>query len=1143
MGRHCRIELLGQLKLRVGDVETTRFRTYKTGALLAYLAYHVGRPAPREELLEMLWPDTEDEKSRNSLSQSLSSLRHVLEPAGMQAGTVLEAGRHTVRLIEAACDTDTGEFWELVKIAKQAKVRGEDAAWASRAQQAVALFKGEFLPGIYEDWTLAAREGLREEALGLVEALIASAFSGGDFKGVLSLAHQGVVIDPTRETCHQAAIRAYDALGQPDAAVKQFRELERALWGQLGMKPSEASIAMVKQSLARGRDKPVDMVAPVVTTVPAGGTPTWVACEPALEIGQPARPGLWSFADPGSALEHAHLLLKSEPEAHIALMTGAVADALSAAMASPGQILCDAATDALLAGVFVNLGQHEGPLGAVRVFATRDTAGPISAPRAEGQTASQRLSRFFGRSEELESLRGLIVDPACRALTLTGPGGIGKTRLSVELANQVRADFPDGVWLVNLAETSDGNGIWDAVATSMGLVTTSRMTPQDQVLAAIGESRALFVLDNFEQICDSGGPETAATLVENCPKATLLVTSRRRLGIDGEAEFPLAPLERPSGGLDVAAIAQVPSVALFLDRARMAKPDFQLTEGNRGLIVDLCSRLEGIPLALELAASRVQVLSVSQILERIDQRLDLLASQSKVERHRTLRAAVDWSYTTLKPDQQVAFRRLGVFRGGWDIEAAEMVLDSPVALDVLAELRDFSLIGSHEDSTGRIRFTMLETIREYARMAASEEEWLGSRRAHAAAFLEMLAQFEPKLQGPEQEAVLNRMEEDRANIRAAVEFALESKDAEMAQRLAAHAWRFWHLKSHLDEGRALVGLSLQLEGSSPTTRARAMNGSGRLSYLQGDYETARAAHEGAISLVPDCADVVAMATNALGAVAYETGDYASAVRLFQECLAMRREQGDRFGEGNALSWLGIVLTDQSQFEEARTVLKESLVVRTAIGDTSGMARSLNSLGIVARRLGDHAGAADAYEKGLEIQRRLGDKRAIAGILSNLGMVAQSMGELDKARSLFNEALELNNDIGDKWGTATVVANQAALAVETGDLLAAASLNSKALRARSEMGNAWGLAYSFEGCAKTLLRMGKGLEAVRALAAAAKIRESVGSPLPPADSESVIADVEAARDELGAERFQDVWDSAQKLGDHELVDRCLEALKG
>lgn len=984
----CQIELLGQLRVLAGGQEFTKFRTYKTGALLAFLSYHLGRAVPREELIEMLWPDTSEDQARNSLSQSLSALRHQVDAGGV----VLEANRHTLRLNGELCSTDVAEFLRLAK--------------AGRNQEAVAVFQGEFLPGYYEDWISGPREHLREHALGLLDTLRADCRNPRE---ALLLALQSVSIDPTREASHQEAIRLYTELGHFDAAARQYRECERSMRVGLGLAPSEATRALAKAALAKHRD-----AAPVVEQTPV--------------------------------------------------------------------------------------------------------APPVPAP----------MNRIIGREKELAGLEAIFSDRAARLVTLTGPGGLGKTRLSLEFAHsQSDATF------VRVEHCDTPSSLWEALAAGLGATTPPKGEPRDAVLLALSHKPTLLVIDNFEQLVDSGGGEALRTVLESVATVRILVTSRRLLNIDGETEFPLSPLPCHT---------RSPAMELFVQRAQAARPDFEVTVDNEHDIEELCQRLEGIPLAIELAASRAQVMSPKSILSHFNERLDLLSSKAKVERHRSLRQAIFGTYRLLPMELQRAFRALAVFSGGWDEFTARATLGLPSAWDVLSDLREVSMIVSEESSDGRVRFRMLDTLREYGRQEATNEEADQFGDSHAAAMVALCETCERLLEGSDQFATLRRLQDDHSNLDQALAWLAAKRDVDSAMRVCVAVWRYWHLKGHIGAGRRHCEAILALPGGEDVLRARLLNACGRLAYLQGDYDYARSLHDQALALKGSDTEVRALAITSLGAIAYETGDYETALQNFQESRDLRRRQNDRFGEGNALNWIGIVLTDQSRYEEAKALLTESLGVREDLGDTSGIARSLNSLGIVARRLGHLDEAAEYYERSLAIQRVAGDKRAIAGLLSNISMIRHTQGNLAEADRLLREAEVMARETGDKWGIATIVANRALMALERGDLTLSRELQHEALRMRRDIGNQWGLAYSFEGCARTLAEIDPGV-AAQCLGAADVVRQSLGSPLPPSEEATMAAVAETLAVSLGVTGFDQNLALGKSSEQHAMIERVLGALTG
>jgi predicted ATPase/DNA-binding SARP family transcriptional activator len=1001
MAKPCRIELLGGPRVVCGGQAHDRFRTKKTAGLLALLAVRVGRPVPRAEAIELLWPDSEPDQARNSLSQSVSSLRHQLEPPGVSPGSVLSADRANLSLDEANVETDFGLFRAAAKSARGAKLQGDETAWRRLAEEAAKEVAGEFMPGHDDPWMLGFRDEAREAATELLEALAADALARGDARAALDHGLRAVQVDPWREPARQAVIQAYDALGRPEEALRQYRQLKQVLSRDLGLAPSERTRGLVEHALEKPRS---------------------VADMPDLADARPRLPA--------------------------------------------------------------------------------------------------QVNPFFGRGPEVAAALAAFAEGG-RLLTLTGPGGIGKTRLALEAGRAIEDSCPDGAWFVPLADALDSPSMEAALAAALGLPGGDK--PKERALAFLRDRHALLVLDNLEQVVDEGAPALVSALLECCPRLRIVATSRRRLAVQGERESVVAPLPSSPDADD-------PRLALFLDRARAVRPGFSLEGEAEAQARALCEALDGVPLAIELAAARTQVLSVAQMLERIGQRLDLLTSKDRPARHRSLRAALEWSFEALSPELRRAFGRLSVFAGGWAIEAAEDLLEDPVAIDLVAELREFSLVTAEDDGLGRLRFRMLETVREFAGQAAEPDDLAVARGRHAAWFLGLCQAAVPVLEGPRQVEELARLELERANVRAAVEHFVAVGATDDALALVGAAWRFWHLRSHLAEGRALASLALALPGGSPVARSRALNGAGRLAYLQGDYSAAEALHSEARPLAKGDPDAEAFTANALGAVAYETGRYADAVALFEEAMALRRAMGDRFGLGNALSWLGIVLTDQGRHAEARAALEESLAVRREIGDVGGIARSLNSLGIIARQTGDLERAEALYREALATHESLGDRRAVAGVLSNLGMVLRGRGSVAEAAECFVRALTANREIGDRWGEATVLANQASLALDSGDAAESLALGARSLALRIEIGNPWGVALSLEGCAEALSALGRCLDAARLWGRASAIRDGLGSPPAPFDAARIEQGQAAAIAAVGAEAFAEALQDGRGLQD-------------
>jgi predicted ATPase/DNA-binding SARP family transcriptional activator len=755
---------------------------------------------------------------------------------------------------------------------------------------------------------------------------------------------------------------------------------------------------------------------------------------------------------------------------------------------------------------------------------------PAMTPEAASLGARLGWPRnaFFGRDAEIVRIAGLL-HPASdnRLVTCTGPAGAGKSRLALEAARRLEAQYGARLWVVSVAEAQRSEVMLAALTAALGM--SGLQSPTAEVLAeAIGSRPALVVLDNLEQLLDDPRTSDIVTALILGSGIRVLATSRRRLGSEDEVEVRVPPLEVPAISSDEESLAQNPSVALFVDRAQAVRPDFRLGSANARAVCELCRALEGIPLALELAAARAQVLGPAQMLEKLPARLDVFAGRDRDanSRHRTLRNAVEWSYRLLHPGLQRFFAGLSVFHDGWTLEAAEEVLNEPLALDYLAELVEFSMIGSEEDTQGRIRFSMLETLRAYASEACDREDELAE--AHLEHYLALSEAAAPNLTKPELEEWQGRLDAERGNLRAALDRTIRLGRTEVGLRFVGALWRYWHQRGLVAEGRDWSErvLALDVGKAAPDIMAAALHGAGRLAYLQGDYEIARSRSEQAHRLfrrLPDMSGV-GLCLTALGSVAFEEGEYAVARAYFRGALAIWRVLGDAFGIGAALNWLGIVYTDLREYERAQEALQESFAVRASIGDWLGASRALNSLGIVSRQLGDLEEAARAYERSLELARRAGDRRAEAGCLSNLGLVAAGRGDTVLAEGLFRESLEIHREVGDKWGLATALANLGNLAADTGLLDDARGLLEQSLEIRQRIGNRSGVALALEGLGVVASRAGEHERAVLLFARASRLREEIGSPPAPADADRLVSAMAASREALGKE-----WQEIRKMG--------------
>ena len=627
--------------------------------------------------------------------------------------------------------------------------------------------------------------------------------------------------------------------------------------------------------------------------------------------------------------------------------------------------------------------------------------GADAAPRG----LPARLEPLIGRASEVAAARALLLEEAVPLLTLTGPGGDGKTRLALRLAADLAPEFADGVAFVDLAPLRDPELVVPAIAQVLGIQVGARRGALPDLVDALRERRLLLVLDNVEQVA-AAAPDVAA-LVAGCPRLSVLATGRAALRASVEREFPVPPLAvpaRPAGGraVSAAAVAEAPAVALFVERARAASPGFALTDAEAEAVAAICRRLDGLPLAIELAAARVKVLSPAALLARLTNRLQVLAAgaRDRPERLRTMRATVAWSHDLLAEPERALFRRLAVFAGGCTLEAAEAVVaaagDPGIdVLDGVASLIDHSLLRRTEETQGQPRFAMLETVREYGleRLGESGEEE-ATRDAHAAVVLALAERAEPELLGRDQGAWLDRLEAEHDNVRAALAWTLDRGDGEFALRLAGALGRFWRVRGYLAEGAAWLERALAAGAEAPAARrAKALTAAGLLARVRGDFD--------------------------------------HSARLLEESTGLARASGDDHLLADALIELAVVKHEADNIDLAEALWTEALDLHRRVGDPLGVDRCQVNLGEVARGRGDFAQAAARYEASLPVVRELGDRVGLGISLMNLGAATRGLGEIERAAAAYHEALEIQRELGNLEHMAYNLYGFAGLALDRG----------------------------------------------------------------------------------------------------------------
>ncbi|MFL5731821.1 MAG: tetratricopeptide repeat protein [Chloroflexia bacterium] len=722
----------------------------------------------------------------------------------------------------------------------------------------------------------------------------------------------------------------------------------------------------------------------------------------------------------------------------------------------------------------------------------------------------RELTSFIGREPQIAEIKHRL--SSARLLTLTGPGGCGKTRLALQVASELAGHFPDGVFFVSLSSISSPDLVAPSIAQALGVKEVSGRPPAETLLHFLPDRHLLLVLDNFEHLVEAA--PLVARLLAEAPGLKVLVTSRECLHVRGEQEFPVPPLSLPAASAhdprppsaDVPALMRSEAVRLFADRASAVEPDFELTPENAMAVARICHRLDGLPLAIELAAARSKSLSAPAMLARLDSPLNLLTGGARdlPARQQTLRSAIGWSYNLLNPEEQSLFRALSVFAGGFPLDAASAVMaqnsPAPAALDLVSSLVDKSLL-ARDPRGNEPRFKMLETIREFALERLSERgdgqaEEVRSR--HAAYYLVLAERAEPALQGKSQLEWLNRLEPEHDNLRVALAWSLERGDAATALRLTGALGWFWSLRGYFSEGGSWLDSALSLQGSQQPTgeRAKALNWASLLAYRQSDSAKVRS--------------------------------------LLEESVSIWRELGDPGGLAYALTLLGVVVLYQGEHERARALLEESVAEFRRTTDRWGLALSLRNLAEAANATGDDEERRALLEESAAIFRQEGDKWGLALALNNLGEVARSRREYRQAATLYDESISLHRQL-DRHGATTLRAPAtSSVEREADDYGHAAQLFHESLALFQELGDRQGVAWCLAELAGVAAAQHKPERAACLFGASQSLLDAVNAQLDAVDRAQYDRTLASTRTLLGDARFQAAWSQGNAMSLDEAI---------
>ncbi len=740
--------------------------------------------------------------------------------------------------------------------------------------------------------------------------------------------------------------------------------------------------------------------------------------------------------------------------------------------------------------------------------ATRPPATRTTAHGARPTDLPSQLTPFIGREREVEEVRHRLLHPEVRLLTLTGPGGVGKTRLSLEVARQVLDQFENGVCFVALAPISDPTMVPSAIAQALQVKQSAGQSVDEALEQYLRERQLLLVLDNFERLLEAGPP--LAQLLAACPRLKVLVTSRVVLRLQGEHNYEVPTLALPPAGHGPSPeqLGRYEGIRLFMQRAQAANSQFGITTENAPAVIELCRQLDGLPLAIELAAARVKLLSPEAVLARLGDRLGLLTGGARdlPDRQRTLRATLDWSYSLLEMAERSLFARLAVFAGGWTLEAAEAVCDVGDEVEVLQEMSalvDKSLVQQRANDQDEPRFTMLETVREYALEQLEESGELERlRRRHAIYFLKLAEEEERASQGPLQGVWLDRLETEHDNLRAALAWSFSPQgDTEMGLQLAGALSHFWYVREHHSESRMWLQRALERGSGAGAARAKVLVGAGRLAWFQGELTRGNTLLEESLTLYQDLGDDAgaAFALLVLGRTAVSQGNRGRGETLLEESLALFREQGNKWGIARAHIVLGDGALFEGDVDRATAKFQKSLDIAQDLEDAEGIALSLLYLGRAAHMRGDDARSNKLLEESLVVFKDSGDSRGVAEALLELGRVARAQGNDTRAVALCRESLVISRKLGDKTY----------------------------------------IAFCLTALAGLIQAVGDAVRAGRLFGAAEMLLESLDAVLDPVGSLAYDSDLTAARLQLGEAAFEEARAEGRALTVEQAVAYALE----
>jgi predicted ATPase/DNA-binding SARP family transcriptional activator/DNA-binding CsgD family transcriptional regulator len=996
-----RVKLLGGFSVSVGSrtVPHSEWRLRKAAALVKLLAMAPGHRLHREQLMDLLWPESGRKAASNSLRKTLHAVRKTLDSAG---GSGYLAGDG-----ESLVLCPYGELWVDVDAFERAAATARRSRGRAAYRAALELYTGELLPeDRYEGWAEGRREELRHLRLAMLVELAELYEAHGEVVAAVEPLQKVIADEPTNEEAHARLMRLYALTGREGDGLLQYERLRDALSGQLGAEPSTAT-KRLREDLAAGR-------------FPMA----------------PAQPSDPSRDDTKDASKY-----------------------------------------------------------------------NLPAPR----------SSFVGRVQEIVEIKRTLA--MTRLLTLTGAGGSGKTRLALEVARDLVGVYPDGAWLVELASLPEEKLVAKTVAEALGVPERPQELLSDTLADVLRDREMLLLMDNCEHLVEAAARLVDA-LLDSCARLRVLATSREALGLEGEIRWPVPTLSVPERGREPSPeeLEGYESIRLFVERAGGHDPSFSLNQQNGRAVVDICRTLEGIPLAIELAAASVGILSLERISQSLKGSIELLARGGRMAapRQRTLRGALDWSYGLLSESEKALFRRLSVFAGGSTLEAIEVVTSGEgvrqnEVTDLLSGLVDKSLVVAEQTSNEGVRYRLLEPIRQYA-LGKLEESGKAQdvKRSHAEYFLALAEEAEPQLIGPREAEWFDRLGAELGNLRTALSWAQARDEAELGLRLAGALMWFWSWEGLLGEGRSWLEEALAHEGpTSALARAKALGAASSLARAQGDLRRAKLAAEEGLRLSKEAATEGSRLPFLLG---------GSPAAYF-------------------LNLLALVSGEEGDHERLAKLSAEGLRLSRQVNDEQGIVSSLLTVAVATVRQGDYGRAVELYEKGLSLSRELDSASLRFLYLSNWGYAALLRGDYQRGTALAEEAVELGKERrrGFMGGLPYALDTLGWAALLSSEPKRAEATFEENLTASKKLGDKGILMISLEGLACVAAAEGETLRAARLFGAAETLMETTGLRLTPQEDAMIKPYRTSARSWLGDVAWEEALAEGRAMG----LERAIE----